>query len=248
MHHELACTRRVAMASLKTLATAYEQQIKDVFVKMYRERGIGPNICIDNLDIEERVHTHAIGNHNRMFHGTWGYIHLPSQDLAESLDWKEVNLQSFQDAMKRAPDLPIQPYMFMPTRDSDAHYKEVWLSQIVHVMSQLAEDDDPSTAISLNPPVIEKISREPPEIWMLKLMEAPENSAEGMGQVLDAIAKQAGMPPEEFYQKFLLIDGDLTTCQNFNSLRLLRTPSKYAEHSLQNICFQLPSLPPFLRV
>jgi hypothetical protein len=62
MHNGLVCTQRVAMAALKTLAGEYEQKIQDVFAQNYRERGIGPNICIDNLDIEERVHTYAVGN------------------------------------------------------------------------------------------------------------------------------------------------------------------------------------------
>ncbi|PLW13261.1 hypothetical protein PCANC_18941 [Puccinia coronata f. sp. avenae] len=240
MHNALACGQRVAMASLKTLAAAYERQIKDVFADTYRNRGIGPNICIDNLDIEERVHTHALGNRTQTFHGTWGYIHLPSEELAESLDWSEINLQSFEEAMKKVPNFPIQPRMLMPNRESNDHYKQVWLSEIARVFSQhIGTPDNVSTAISLNPPVIEQISRVPPKIWMLKLMDAPENSAEGMGQVLDSIAKQAGMPPEEFFSKLLLVDGDLATCQNFNSLRSLRAPSKYVEHSLKNICFQL---------
>jgi hypothetical protein len=63
-----------------------------------------------------------------------------------------------------------------------------------------------------------------------------------MGQVLDSIAKQAGLPPEEFFSKLLLMDRNLTTCQNFNSLQSLRTPSNYFEHSLQNIEFQLGAL------
>jgi hypothetical protein len=53
---------------------------------------------------------------------------------------------------------------------------------------------------------------------MLKLMDAPENSAEVIGQVLDAVALQAGIQPEEFFSKFLLMDGDLATFCNFNSL------------------------------
>jgi hypothetical protein len=165
---------------------------------------------------------------------------LPSEELAQSLDWSEINLKNFQEAMKKVADSPIQPRMLMPDQKSDAHYKLVWYSQIARVMSQHVSDpDEPSTAISLKPPIIEQVSRAPPKIWMLKLMDAPENSAEGMGQVLDSIAKQAGLPPKVFFSKLLLMDGDLTTCRNFNSLRSLRTPSNYVEHSLQNIEFQL---------
>jgi hypothetical protein len=44
---------------------------------------------IDNLDIEERVHNHAVGNQTHNFHGTWGYVHLPLQDLIDTLNWNK---------------------------------------------------------------------------------------------------------------------------------------------------------------
>jgi hypothetical protein len=62
MHNGLVCNQRVAMEALKTLAVDYKKQIKDMFAQTYCKRGIGPNICIKNLDIQEQVHTHAIGN------------------------------------------------------------------------------------------------------------------------------------------------------------------------------------------
>ncbi|PLW42016.1 hypothetical protein PCASD_10104 [Puccinia coronata f. sp. avenae] len=171
------------------------------------------------------------------------YIHLPSEELAKLLNWSKIDLKIFQEATKKAADLPIQPRMLMPNHKSDVHYKLVWLSQIAQVMSQhVLDPDNPLTAISLKPPVIEQVSRVPPKIWMLKLTDEPKNSAEGMGQVLDSIAKQAGLPPEEFFSKLLFMDRNLTTCQNFNSLQSLRTPSNYFEHSLQNIEFQLGAL------
>ncbi|EHS63293.1 uncharacterized protein PGTG_21509 [Puccinia graminis f. sp. tritici CRL 75-36-700-3] len=61
---------------------------------------------------------------------------------------------------------------------------------------------------------------------MLKLMEASDNSAEGFGQVVATILNQTGLSPEEFCSRLQLIDGDLGTSKNFNSIRALRTPSK----------------------
>ena len=97
----------------------------------------------------------------------------------------------------------------------------------------------PSEAISQDPPSVEQISHAPPEIQMLKLMEASDNSAEGIGQVLESIVQQSDLTTEEFYQKLIIMDGDLATCRNFHSLRCLRTPSKYPQHHLNNISFQL---------
>ncbi|KNZ48035.1 hypothetical protein VP01_595g6 [Puccinia sorghi] len=50
MNHGLACGQRTAMAAIKTLAT----QSKDV----------APIICLENLVIEECVHTHSTSHHN----------------------------------------------------------------------------------------------------------------------------------------------------------------------------------------
>ncbi|OAV95875.1 hypothetical protein PTTG_26545 [Puccinia triticina 1-1 BBBD Race 1] len=53
------------------------------------------------------------------------------------------------------------------------------------------------------------------------------------------IINQIGLKPEEFCSRVQLIDGDLGTSQNFNSLRTLRTPSNFPDHRLHNISFQL---------
>jgi hypothetical protein len=98
------------------------------------------------------------------------------------LDWSKIDLKNFQEAMKKAADLPIQPQMLMPNQKSDVHYKLVWLSQIAQVMSQHVSDPgNPLTAISLKPPVIEQVSRVPPKIWMLKLTDAPKKQRRGYG-------------------------------------------------------------------
>ncbi|KNE88252.1 hypothetical protein PSTG_18352, partial [Puccinia striiformis f. sp. tritici PST-78] len=74
---------------------------------------------------------------------------------------------------------------------------------------------------------------------MLKLMDASDNSAEGIGQVFSSIIQQSGLTPEEFYGRLQPMDGDLGTIQNFNSLRSQRAPSPYGQDSLHNVIFQL---------
>ncbi|KAH9459914.1 hypothetical protein Pst134EB_008128 [Puccinia striiformis f. sp. tritici] len=240
MYHGLVCGQRTAMTSLKHLSIKGESRLKAWFAAHRQSYWFSPIICIDNLDIEERVHTHAVGNRTRTFHGTWGYIQFPSQDLLDSLDVSEITLEKFNEAMRKVPTFPIQPRMLMPNQESKSVYKDVWKSQIARVMSEyVATPRNSTTAISLNPPVVEQISRTPPEIEMLKLMDASENSAEGIGQVLDSLCEQSGIDPEDFCTDLLLMDGDLATCRNFNSLRSLRTPSKYPQHSLHNTVFQL---------
>jgi len=175
-----------------------------------------------------------------MFHGTWGYVQFPAPELLQSLNLSEITVHQFRDAMKNLPSFVIEPRMFLPTAQSEASYKAIWQSQIAKVLHQyIAQPDNPSLAIQLDPPPIEKISTRKPEIYMLKLMDAPENSAEGIGQVLDSIALQTGLTPAQSFGRLQLMDGDLATCRNFNSLRALRVPSQHVEHSLNNISFQL---------
>ncbi|OAV97425.1 hypothetical protein PTTG_26051 [Puccinia triticina 1-1 BBBD Race 1] len=137
-------------------------------------------------------------------------------------------MDAFNEAMKKVPSFQIKLRMFQ----SEESYKAVWKSQIARVLHEYIAQPQ-------NPPPVEKISSTPPEIQMFMLMDASENSAKGMGQVLDSIALQTGLNTNNFFGCLQLMDGDLATCRNFNCLRSLRTPSRYAQHSLHNIHFQL---------
>jgi hypothetical protein len=239
MYHGLASSRQTAISALKTLATEAKSNLKKSFSRSLSSV-VSPIICIDNLDIEQHVHTNSIGHQSHTFHGTWGYIHFPSPNLLKTLDTSELTVESFKEAMKKVPSFQVEPSMFLATHESEESYRAIWKSQIARVLSQyIAQPDKLVEAIRLDPPPIEKISSEKPDIQMLQLMDAAENSAEGMGQVLNKTAKQTGLDLETFFGRLQLMDGDLATCRNFNSLRSLRVPSAYAHHSLHNISFQL---------
>ncbi|PLW51605.1 hypothetical protein PCASD_00618 [Puccinia coronata f. sp. avenae] len=74
---------------------------------------------------------------------------------------------------------------------------------------------------------------------MLKLMDALDNSAKGVGQVFESIMKQAGLSVEEFFGRFQPMDSDLGKVKNFNCLREQQAPSKYPKNRLDNKFFQL---------
>ncbi|KAA1136013.1 hypothetical protein PGTUg99_021287 [Puccinia graminis f. sp. tritici] len=203
---------------------------------------ISPSICIDNLDIEQRVHTHGVGHRSMMFHGTWGYIHKPNPSLLASLDHSQLTLEAYNRALSEIPTLKIVPSMFLPTAEEDNHFELVMKSQISRVMRQyIATPINNKSAIPSNPPEIDLIDCSPLDINMLKLMDASDNSADGVGQVLGSIIQQLGLTADEFCSRLQIMDGDLGTCQNINSLRALRSPSSYADHALLNITMQLGS-------
>ncbi|PLW43781.1 hypothetical protein PCASD_09400 [Puccinia coronata f. sp. avenae] len=130
--------------------------------------------------------------------------------------------------------------MFLPTLEDEKAEVQVWKSQIAHVMLKLVSmPSEQSSLASMQPPVIELISPTKPNIHMLKLMDSSNNSAEGVGQVLQDILTQSGLTEDQFFNRLQPMDGDLGTVQNFNCLRSQRAPSAYAQGSLSNISFQL---------
>ncbi|KAA1106889.1 hypothetical protein PGT21_000173 [Puccinia graminis f. sp. tritici] len=160
---------------------------------------VGPSICIDNIDMVEKVHALSVGNRTHTFRGTWGYIHLPDPKLLKTLKADELSLPAYYESMRLAQDVPIEPEYFLPTTETNLVEEAVWKSQIALVMMKyIAIPSDKSTLVPTEPPVVDQISHEKPVIHSLKLMEASDNCAEGVGQVFQSIIGQTGIPAEKF--------------------------------------------------
>ncbi|KAA1093440.1 hypothetical protein PGTUg99_015409 [Puccinia graminis f. sp. tritici] len=235
----LSSARTTGMAALETLAKESAGTLKEI-VATHTSLPIAPSICIDNIDIEQRVHQSSVGNRSNIFRGTWGYIHLPDRKLIQTLDLSELNLLAYNQSLKTVASMTIEPQMFLPTESEEQVEIKVWKSQIAKVLSEyISTPIDKSTAVPLNPPVVEQISHEAPKLHMFKLMDASDNSAEGVGQVFRLIVEQSGLSVEEFFGRFQPMDGDLGTVQNFNCLRSQRSPSSVPQNRLDNVLFQL---------
>jgi hypothetical protein len=92
------------------------------------------------------------------------------------------------EAVRKVSSLKIEHKMFLPTPKENTYQVKVWKSQLAHVLRQrLAVPKKNEGAIPCEPPVIEQVSPERPHIHMLKLMDASDNSAEGVGQVFQSI-------------------------------------------------------------
>ncbi|KAA1130849.1 hypothetical protein PGTUg99_026233 [Puccinia graminis f. sp. tritici] len=233
----LTSCRQTALTALRTLSISASRELQEAMA-ITDSSPMGPSLCIDNLDIEERVHTHSVGHRSMMFHGTWGYIHHPNPKLLRLLDPDQLTIQAYYEALRKVPTMKIDMAMFMPSPEEEVHFEAVLKSQIACVMKQyIAKPAQP--AISTKPPPVEPIDPSPPIIQMLKLMAASDNSAEGAGQVIEAVRRQTGLTPEEFVSRVQIVDADLATCKNFNSLRALRAPSRHSDQRLSNLCFLL---------
>ncbi|POW10466.1 hypothetical protein PSTT_06094 [Puccinia striiformis] len=228
-----------AWETLKTLAVNAKKNTKKA-METTSSCPIAPTLCIDNLDFEQKVHDLSVGNRSHTYRGTWGYIHLPDLELVKTLDASELTLSAYQEAIRNLDSLEIEPKMFLPTAKEVASNVAVWKSQIARVlMNYLAEPADIAQATPTKPPPVEQIDHKKPELHMLKLMDASDNSAEGIGQVFHSLWLQSGLKAEEFFNRLQPMDGDLGTVQNFNCLRAQRTPNAYPQESLNNVVFQL---------
>ncbi|KAA1064351.1 hypothetical protein PGTUg99_018300 [Puccinia graminis f. sp. tritici] len=225
--HKLGLTssRETALDTLRSLSEKAEYNLTQVSL-LEKCPGLGPFICIDNLDMQEKVHMSSVGHETSMFHGTWGYVQIPTKGLLDTLDLGKLNLSAYQEAIKNVPSMSIDPQLFMPTPEAEDHYYLVWISQIAQVMNEyIAVPSDKASAMKTEPPVVEQISNEIPSIYMLKLMDESDDSADGIGQVLEAVQQQTGLTPEEFAERLQPMDGDLATIQNFNSIQDIRDPN-----------------------
>ncbi|KAI7943747.1 hypothetical protein MJO28_011275 [Puccinia striiformis f. sp. tritici] len=240
LHHVgLTSSRQTAIDSLRTLSAYAESNLRKVMA-LEVSPAFGPFICIDNLDMEERVHLVSVGHRTMMFHGTWGYIHTPPKALLESLDLSEITLQSYNQALQTVRTMNITPRDFLPDRATEDHYVQVWKSQLATVMKKyIAIPATTEGAHPTQPPPLEVLSHAAPDFHMLKLMDEADNSAEGIGQVMESIRRQTGLTPAEFVGRLQPMEGDLGTCQNFHSMRALRAPNNRPEENMNNITFQL---------
>ncbi|PLW39258.1 hypothetical protein PCASD_05353 [Puccinia coronata f. sp. avenae] len=203
-HVGLCSSRWTALSAMKSLAIDAQAQLKQS-MSISPQCPIAPSICIDNIDMEEKL-----------------------------------TLESYHNAILQVKAMTIKPHMFLPSWEEDQTIRAVWLSQISKVLHQsLAVPNDPKKVISPTPPVVEQISARKPNIQMLRLMDASDNSAKGVGQVFQLLLLQSGLSVNEFFGRLQPMDGDLGTVQNFNSLRSQRAPSAHSEDQMDNILFQL---------
>ncbi|PLW22851.1 hypothetical protein PCASD_14567 [Puccinia coronata f. sp. avenae] len=130
--------------------------------------------------------------------------------------------------------------MFLPTPAKEQFEIQVWKLQIAKVFcKQIAMSIDETLTIPTLPPNVELISHLAPEIHMLKLMDASDNSAKGICQVFQSMIQQTGLTSKGFFGRFQLLGGDLATIQNFHCLRNQCAPSAFPEYRMDNIYFQL---------
>ncbi|EHS62729.1 uncharacterized protein PGTG_22657 [Puccinia graminis f. sp. tritici CRL 75-36-700-3] len=235
----LSSSRKTAHHALNKLSRRSSLRISTKIGKLLAPT-LGSFLCFDNLDFEQRVHTKSVGHSSRMFHGTWGYVHHPSPKLVSSVSSSDLTIESYHQAMLNVESVDVHSRMLLPTAKEEVQWELVLKSQITSaLLEHLAIPAESYVSINTKPPVVDQISSERPDITMLKLMIAADNSAQGAGEVFQAIVNQSNLTMSDFASRIQLIDGDLATCSNLTTLRTQRTPSKHKEESLMNVLTML---------
>ncbi|EFP85627.2 uncharacterized protein PGTG_10956 [Puccinia graminis f. sp. tritici CRL 75-36-700-3] len=229
----LSSSRRTAHAALKTLGSEAELKVKS---RLALGPILPPSICFDNLDFQQKVHMKSVGKCAVMFHGTWGYIHSPPPSILPLLNPAELTTEALNKALHIASKQDILLKSFAPTQESTNHFAKVLKSQITRVILRyVALPVGEQSTLHRNPPSVQPIAAELPNVAMLKLMVASDNSAQGVGEVFTGIIQQSGLTPQEFHSRVQIIEGDLGTCNIFDTLRNQRTPGHTHKASLDNV-------------
>lgn len=151
------------------------------------------------------------------------------------------SLGNFLHAMQNNLDTPVSLSEFLPTQRDAIHWEKTVKTQMNRAWLELvlpASTDHPDRTmpkLEVKPPTIDQIEVEVPAITMLKMMDSPENSAEGMGQLLVMIQKQLGIYEAPHATALQVIKGDLGTCINLEGLRKKRRPRLHSDESLDHI-------------
>ncbi|KAI7951306.1 hypothetical protein MJO28_006990, partial [Puccinia striiformis f. sp. tritici] len=136
----LCLSRRTATSAMISLAEE-SYFILRRFMRRKEGHPWAPTICINNIDMEQKVQQLSVGNRLVTFHGTWGNIHLPDHALRLTLDFDQMNLKAYQDAICKVEQLQIELTMFLPSpKDEDVQ--------------------DYNSAIPTEPPTVKKIRQQ----------------------------------------------------------------------------------------
>lgn len=234
----LASSRDTALSAFDTLQKKAEIKIRK---EMAQDHMIRPFLCANNLDFQTRIHHKQVEKFSRLFHGSWAYFHFIPDPLTPVSLRGAWSLENFLKSMRDAGSIPVDLLTFLPNKAESIHWESTIKAQLSQALIELIvtpniQDSHKSKPkLTTVPPPIEPIDLYEPNILMLKLMDASDNSAEGVGQLIEQICNQIGYSPEKFSEALQIFEGDVGTCLNIESLRNKRHPARNQSESLDNV-------------
>ncbi|KNE96717.1 hypothetical protein PSTG_09988 [Puccinia striiformis f. sp. tritici PST-78] len=145
-----------------------------------------------------------------MFHGTWGYVHMPPASLLQALDPGKLTIEVLNNALHGASKLTICPSMFTPTIESSEHWEATLKLQITRVI-----------LCYIAKPVDRRLTYQ-------------RLHRRGGGRLHRG--NPAKRPdPGEFHSRLHIVEGDLGLCNLLETLKKQRAPAVGNHNSLHNV-------------
>ncbi|EGG12459.1 uncharacterized protein MELLADRAFT_101645 [Melampsora larici-populina 98AG31] len=139
-------------------------------------------------------------------------------------------LAAFLVAMGEADRKPVNMSLFSPGPAEAAHWKFVIKAQLAKALIEYsthieaAPDRHKLAPCATRPPAVDPIPMHQPNIHFLRMMDAPDSSAEGVTRVLDQIKAQIAVDDDTYAEKLLVAGGDVGSNLLVESLRVKRFP------------------------
>ncbi|EGG00555.1 uncharacterized protein MELLADRAFT_67766 [Melampsora larici-populina 98AG31] len=229
----LAVNRKTAIRALRHIG---EELRKNIIAFMGEETWLAPFITLDNIDFQEHIHTTSVEKESTMWHGSWGYIHRPKIPEGISISPEAFTSEKLKAILNNASQNEINLSNILPSPTEVQDWELTLKSQIAQVMVRyIAEPIDTSKIPYRHPPPVQELPAEKPDIMMLKMMSASDNSTAGVGELYNAVLQQTGLSREKFSSCAQVWEGDLGTARIVLSVVEERDPCSSPPESFQHI-------------
>lgn len=240
----LTSSRKTALKAMDTLGTCAAEKLKSRCEQSYNLR---PSMILDNIDIQACIHNVRIEKTTKVFHGSYGYLHFIPEHLTKDLDRAETSVESLVRCIKSSQKERFDMQLIIPNQEESTHWTLVQKSQLAKsFIAYVLNPDLPRQracieSLMVSPPSVDQIEMYEPDLLMLKMMSASDNSSAGVAEMIEQCQSQMGVDPSSFQDWVQMIEGDMGTCLNFESLIRQRFPAFHQEESWLNV-LNLPGL------
>ncbi|EGG08118.1 uncharacterized protein MELLADRAFT_62107 [Melampsora larici-populina 98AG31] len=180
--------------NLKNRRQELKKKLVDV---MGEDHWLAPFITLDNIDFQEHVHTPTVQKESTMCNGSWGYIHRPKIPEGIPMDHDSFTAEKLNAILNEAEQKPISITDITPTPTEIKDWNLTLKSQIAQTLVKyVAQPIDGKMIPYRYPPQVTPLPTEKPDIMMLKMMSASDNSTAGVGDLYNAVLNQTGLSRE----------------------------------------------------
>lgn len=229
----LSVSRKTAIRALEHLG---EESRKRLIEVMGVDNWLAPFITLDNIDFQEHIHTPTVQKESKMCNGSWGYIHLPKILEGISTENEPFTSARLNTILNQAHEKTINLADVTPSPTEVKDWNLTLKAQISQALVKYVAEAIPNKLIPYRePPEVLQLPSEKPDIMMLKMMSASDNSTAGVGELYNEVLHQTGLSRENYSSRAQVWEGDLGTARIVSSVVDERDPCSNQAESFQHI-------------